>query len=124
MENVARLKYLQYRSVVVLSGFSTIHRLMQMRIEGHAQRIDALRAEACNIVDKLLVNEFEALAVVGVLRLAVRGQRLLETVDHWNQPFDHARRRAPGGVGTLFLHAFSVIVEVRLPAQQGLTQVF
>ena len=122
VKNIARLKYLQNRAVILLGRFGAVHRLMEMRIELLADRIDALHAKAREVVHELLVNELEALAIIFVFRFAMRRESMLETVDDRDQAFDDPRRGALGILGALLFDALAVIVEVGLAAHQCLTQ--
>src|SRR3989441_3990565 len=47
-----------------------------------------------------------------------------ESVNHGNEALNDSRRRALGIFKALLLDAFPVIVEIGLPAQQGLLQLF
>src|SRR5208282_6114249 len=81
MEDIARLEDLQNRAVLVLKGFGTVHRLMDMRIKLLAQRIGALHAEARDVFHELLVNELEAFAIIFVFGFAMRRESVLEAVN-------------------------------------------
>jgi hypothetical protein len=61
---VARLIYLQDGAVLGFVGFHPIHRLMQMRVETLAGRVNALDAELGKVIEELLVDQLETLAVV------------------------------------------------------------
>src|ERR1700722_14436653 len=81
MEEIAGLEHLQDGAVFMNCGFGAIHGLMEMRIKLFAERIDALDAEASDVVDELLVDKLEAFAIIFVLSFAMSGKRVLETVD-------------------------------------------
>src|SRR4029077_11512406 len=85
VKNIARLKHLKDRAVVVVFRFGAIHGLMQMGIERLADRIEALDAEFCQVIEKLLVDKLEAFAIIFVFGLAVSGKRVFESVDHGNE---------------------------------------
>src|SRR5258708_1691056 len=74
-------------------------------------------------VEELLVDQLEALAVIFVGWLAVRGEGMLETVNDRNERFDHPGGIALGILGALPFDALAVIVEVGLAPQQRLPQV-
>jgi hypothetical protein len=78
MKHISRLKYLQDRAVVMLGCFRAIHGLVHMRIERHAHGINAFRSQLGDVVYQLLVNQFEAFAIIRVLRLAMRSQRRIK----------------------------------------------
>src|SRR6266446_7590020 len=88
VKNIARLKDLEDRAIVVVFRFGAIHGLMQMGIERLVDRIEAFDAEFCQMIEELLVDELEALAIIFIFGFAMRGERVLETVDHGNEPFD------------------------------------
>src|SRR5208282_5745581 len=98
MKNVTGLKDLQNRTVFVLDRFGAIHRLMRMRIKLFAERVDALDAEARDVVHELLIDELEAFAIIFVFGFAMRGERVLKTVDNGDQAFDYTRCVALGVV--------------------------
>jgi len=91
MKYIAWLKNLKDRAVLVVFRFGAIHGLMQMGIERLADRIEALDAEFCQVIEELLVDELEAFAIIFIFGFAVRGERVLKTVDHGDESFDHAR---------------------------------
>ena len=122
MKNVAGLKNLQDGAVFVLDGFGAVHRLMEMRIEGLAERVGPLDAEAGDVIDELLVDQLEAFSIVFVLGFAVSGKSVLETVDHGDEAFDDASGVAFGIIGALFFDALAVVVEIGLTAHQRLAQ--
>src|SRR6267378_6735692 len=119
---VAGLKDLEDRAVVVVFRFGAIHGLMQMGIERLADRIEALDAEFCQVIEELLVDELEAFTITFILGFAVRGERMLETVDHRDKPFDDARGGAFRIFKTLLLDALAVVIKVRLAAEKRLSQ--
>src|SRR6266446_4390326 len=119
---IARLKDLKDRAVLVVFRFGAIYGLMQMRIERFAERIEALDAEFCEVIEELLVDEFEAFAITFIFGFAVRGERVLETVDHGDEPFNDARGGALRVFEAFLLDAFAVVVKVRLAAKQRLAQ--
>src|SRR6267378_3537902 len=106
---VARLKDLKDRAVLAVFRFGAIHGLMQMGIERLADRIEALDAEFCQVIEELFVDELEALAITFIFGFAMRGERVLETVDHGNEPFDDARGGALGVLEAFLFDAFAVV---------------
>src|ERR1700719_4853706 len=123
VEYVAGLIHLQDGAVFGLVGFRAIDCLMKMRIEMLADRLDALDAELGEVVEELLVDQLETLAVIFVGRLAVRGEGMLETVNDGNERFDHPSGIALGIFGALSFDALAVIIEVGLAPQQRLPQI-
>src|SRR5207249_11943774 len=91
VKNIARLEYLKNGAVFVLRRFRAVHGLMEVRVKGLADRVNALDAEPGNVVEKLLVDELKALAIVFVFGFAMRGEGVLETVDNGDEALDHAR---------------------------------
>ena len=91
VKNIARLEYLKNGAVFVLRRFRAVHGLMEVRVKGLADRVNALDAEPGNVVEKLLVDELKALAIVFVFGFAMRGEGVLETVDNRDEALDHAR---------------------------------
>src|ERR1700720_34534 len=122
VKNVSGLKHLQDRAVLVLDGFGTVHRLIEMRIEGLAQRIDTFNAEAGDVIDELLVDQLEAFAIILVFGFAMSRKSMLETIDHGDEPFDDASGVALGIIGALFFYALAVVIEIGLAAHQRLAQ--
>ena len=122
VEDVPRLKDLENGAVFLVGGFGTINSLMQMRIERQGERIDALDTELGEVVDQLLVNEFEALAVIFILRFTMRGKSVLEAINHRNQRLNYPRVRTLPVVGAFFFNALAVVVEIGLAPLQGLPQ--
>jgi hypothetical protein len=84
VKNVAGLIDLQDRAVFGLIGFRAIDGLMQVRIEMLAKRFDALHTELGDVVQELLVDQLETLAIILVGGFAMRSQRVLEAVDDRN----------------------------------------
>jgi hypothetical protein len=119
---VSRLKDLQDRAVLVLDGFGAVHRLVEMRIEGLAKRVDALDPEAREVIDELLVDQLEAFTIIFVLGFAMSRQSMLETVDNGDESFDDAGGMALGVFGALFFDALAVVIEIGLAAHQRLAQ--
>jgi hypothetical protein len=50
MENISRLKNLKNRAVSHLGGFGAVHRLVEMRIEGLTDRLDADYAKPHEVI--------------------------------------------------------------------------
>src|SRR5260370_24465575 len=94
-----------------------------MRIETLAERLDARYAELGEVVAELLVDQLESLAVIFVLRFAVRGERVLKPVDDGNKRFDHARGVALGILGAFFFDSLAVIVKIGLAPQKRLEKI-
>src|SRR5262249_28113668 len=90
---IPSLKYLQNRAVRRVFGLCPVYRLVLMRIKWLPRRLDALHAEFRQIVQHLLVNQLKTLAIIFVLRLAMRCQRVFKTVHNRNQRLHDARRR-------------------------------
>src|SRR6266403_4472584 len=90
VKNIARLKDLEDRAVVEVFRFGAIHGLMQMGIERLANRIEALDAKFCQVIEELLVDKLEAFAIIFVFGFAMRGECVFKSVDHRNEPFDDA----------------------------------
>jgi len=59
-------------AIGMIRGFRAVHGLVQMRIERLTQRVNPLRAESRQMLEKLLVNQLKAFAIVFVLGLAMR----------------------------------------------------
>src|SRR5258708_13200355 len=91
MEYVTGLIHLQDGAVLGVVGLRAIDRLMKMRIEMLADRLDALDTQLGEVVEELLVDQLETLAVIFVGWLAVRGEGMLETLNYRKYPFDHPR---------------------------------
>ena len=123
MINVARLEDLQDRAVGLVCGHSAIHGLVKMRIERLAKGIDAHGAEACQVVQKLLIDQFKALAITLVLGFAVSRQRVLESIQYGNQTFDKTGGGTLDGFVIFLFRALAVVREVSLVPYEGLTQV-
>src|ERR1700674_1750245 len=124
MINISWLKDLKDGAVFVVGRFGAVHRLMQMRIKRFSGWLDAFYAEARQIVQQLFVDQLETFAVILVLRFAVRGQGVLETINHGDQAFDQAGGRTLGVLRALLLDPLAVVVEVCLAAEQRLAQIF
>src|SRR6266446_10520685 len=122
VKNIARLKDLKDRAVVMVFRFGAIHGLMQMGIERLAHWIESFDAEFCQVIEELLVDELEALAITFIFGFAMRGERVFESVDHGDEPFDEARGGSFGVLEAFLLDALAVVVEVRLAAKQRLAQ--
>src|SRR5580692_5762786 len=124
MEDVSRLERVYDGPILLIRRLEPIHRLMLMRIELLPDGIDSLRSKLRHIFNQLLVNQLEALAVILVfLLLPMRCQRVLESVNHWDQTFNHPRRRALRVISPLFLDPLPVIVKIRLSPQKRLSQI-
>src|SRR6266436_8840997 len=122
VKNIAWLKDLKDRAVVEVFRFGAIHGLMQMGIERLADRIEALDAEFCQVIEELLVDKLEAFAISFIFGFAMRGECVFKPVDHGNEPFDEARSGAFGVFEAFLFDAFAVVVEVRLAAKQRLAR--
>jgi hypothetical protein len=120
MKNISWLKDLEDCSIRHLRGFGAIHSLVEMGVEGLADGLNADDAKARKVIEQLLMNQFEALAVTLVFRFFMSGQRMLETVDSRDERFYNSRCGALLILGTLLFDALPVVVEVGLAAQQGL----
>src|SRR5260370_965970 len=116
VKDISRLKNLQDGAVGVLRCFGAVHGLVQMRIETLSGWINALDAQARQMVRKLLVNQLEPFPVALVFRFAVRRKGVLEAVNHGNEALNDSRRRALGIFKALLLDACPVIVEISLPS--------
>jgi hypothetical protein len=108
---VARLKDLEDCAIVVVFRFGAIDGLMQMGIEGLADWVDALHAELRQVVQELFVNKFEAFAIIFIFGFAMGGERVFESVDHGNEPFDEARGGAFGVFEAFLFDALAIVVE-------------
>ena len=122
VKNVTRLENLHDGAFGVIRGFHAIHRLMKMRVEEFAERIDALSSKTSYILNELLVNELETLAITVIRGLAVGGERVLETVNDGNQALYHAGRVPLGILCAFALDPFAVIIEIGLAPNQGLAE--
>src|SRR3974390_306940 len=94
-----------------------------MRVKGLSDGIDADHAKPSEVVEQLLVNYFETLAVTLVFGFLVCGKGMLETIDDRNERLHNSRRRALVILGALLFDALPVVVKVRLAAQQCLPQI-
>src|SRR6516162_1824185 len=101
MEDISRLKNLKNRAVSHLDGFGAVHRLVEMRIEGLSDGLDADYTKPPEVIQQLFVNDLKALAVTFVFRFFVCGQRMLETVDHRDERLHNSRRGALVILGAL-----------------------
>src|SRR5271157_6659951 len=110
MKLVARLKHRKDCAVGMLGGFGAVHSLVEVRVERLAQRVNPMRAELRQIVQKLLVDQLKALAIALVLGFAMRGQGVLETIQHRDQSLDDTRRDAPSVFAALPLDALAVVL--------------
>src|SRR5437016_13102199 len=90
-----------------------------VRVKRLSQGVDALYAEFRDVVQQLLVDELETLAIIFVFRFAMRGESMLETVENRDESFDHASRGALRILKTLFFDAIAVIRKIGLAAQHG-----
>src|SRR5207249_679259 len=124
MKDVAGLKRLQDDAVGMLRRFGAVHGLVEVRVKRLSQGVDALYAEFRDVVQQLLVDELETLAIIFVFRFAMRGESMLETVENRDESFDHASRGALRILKTLFFDALAVIRKIGLAAQHGLAQPF
>ena len=73
VKNVAGLEHLQDFAVFCVIRFGAVHGLVQVRIETLAERLNALHAKLGKVVQELLVDQLETLAIIFVSGFAVRG---------------------------------------------------
>ncbi|MGB9432594.1 MAG: hypothetical protein WBQ89_10160 [Candidatus Acidiferrum sp.] len=124
MIEVTGLKNLEDGAVGMVGGFGAVDSLVKMGIEWFSLGVDALRAEANEIIQELLVDQLKALAIAVVFGLAMSGEGMLEPIHDWNELLDDTGRGALAGFAIFFFGAFAEIGKVSLMANQGLTQVF
>jgi hypothetical protein len=123
MVDVSRLEDFKNRAVGVLGGFGSIDSLMEVWIKGLALRLHALCTQAREIVEELLINEFEALAIALVFGFTVGSEGVLEAVDDGDELFDDAGRGTLAGFAVFLFGTLAEIGEVRLMANEGLAHV-
>src|ERR1700730_9388008 len=124
VKGITRLEYLQDRAICMFGRFRAIHRLVQMGVERFPHRIHALDPQLFEVIEELLVDQLESLAVAFVFRFAMGGKGILKAIEYRDQSFDRAGGGALGIFKALLLNSFSVIVEVRLEPEKRLTHLF
>src|SRR5207302_7611496 len=80
MKDVAGLKRFQDDAVGMLRRFGRVHGLVEVRVKRLSQGVNALYPEFRNVIQHLLVDESETLAIIFVFSSAMRGERMLVTV--------------------------------------------
>src|SRR5690348_13822332 len=93
-----------------------------MRIKLFAERVDAFDAKTGYIFDELLIDEFEAFAIILVLGFAMRGESVLKTVNHGDEAFDDAGGVPLGVLGALLFDALAIVVKIGLTAHESLAE--
>src|SRR5882724_3480517 len=96
---------------------------MLVWIERLTGGINSFHAKLRQIVHKLFVNQLKSLSVVFVLRFAVRGQGMLETVDDGNQRLNQPGSGPLAVFRTFPFNALAIVVKIRLPPKEGLPQI-
>ena len=116
MKRISRLECFQNGAIFPVGRFGPIHGLMPMRIKTVTDGIKSFRSELGHVIQKLPVDQLEALAIILVRWLTVNRQRVFETIDDRDQRFDGASSGPFRIFPALLLDPLSVIVEIRLPA--------
>src|SRR5205823_3007799 len=124
MKDVAGLKRLQDDAVGMLRRFGAVHGLVEVRVKRLSQGVDALYAEFRDVVQQLLVDELETLAIIFVFR---KGFELIykqlldnitklgvERIDPLGKPFDPYLHQAMDRTETTE-HADGVILQTFQP---------
>ena len=96
------------------------HRLVHVRIEVGAERVDRPHALLAQQVVQLGVNQLDALAVRGAAVAGVDGQRAVEIVDDEQQLQQQIDDRLVGLLAALALDALAVVVELGGLAQPAI----
>ena len=97
-------------------------RLVQVRIEVGAGRVDRRHVPPLQELDELLVNQVEALPVAGQHRIAAAvGGTLgaLEIVQHGQELGDQLGGEVVAELAALAIHPLAVVVELGLQAEQA-----
>ena len=103
---------------------SALNRLVLVRVEHFPCGLDALHAMLGDPVPELLADHRDALAIFFVCRIVMRLQRAIEGIQHRNQIEDQPLDAATAFFLAIALGPLSEILEIGLPADHGLHQLF
>jgi len=118
MKQVAGLHFVHHGAIRMFVSRHAFDRMMKVRIERLANRLNTRQPLFRQNVAKLAPNEIESLAIFRAGRIALPGERAIKRVEHGKEIFDQEFHAAMALLLALTLDALSIIVKIRLAAKQ------